>query len=31
VPFTPSTSQSWRRTCSLLGKRLPMNISVNHV
>jgi hypothetical protein len=31
VPFTPSMSQSWRRTCSLLGKRLPMNILVNHV
>jgi hypothetical protein len=31
VPFTPSTSQSWRRTCSLLGKWPPMNISVNHV
>jgi squalene cyclase len=25
VPFMPSTSQSWRRTCSLLGKRPPMN------
>jgi hypothetical protein len=29
VPFTPSTSQSWRRTCSLLGKWPPMNILVN--
>jgi squalene cyclase len=25
VPFMPSMSQSWRRTCSLLGKRPPMN------
>jgi hypothetical protein len=31
VPFMPSTSLSWRRTCSLLSKQLPMNISVNHV
>jgi hypothetical protein len=31
VPFMPSTSQSWRRTCNFLGKQLPMNISVNRV
>jgi hypothetical protein len=31
VPFMPSTSQSWSRTCSLLGNWPPMNILVNHV